>query len=112
VYRLFDPDSREVLFRRDVQFDERFPQMDSPSPASPSLPTPPTSSLEDSLSLEDDVHDAPPSSPPPDTQPFPKWARFTIEPIGSLVGDPLDSHHTRAQTSGASLLSHAILDDS
>ena len=25
VYRLFDPDSKDILFRRDVHFDEHYP---------------------------------------------------------------------------------------
>ena len=37
VYKLFDSNSREVLFRRDVQFDEHYPLMEPPSLASPSL---------------------------------------------------------------------------
>ena len=37
AYRLFDSDSREVLFWRNVQFDEHYPSMDPPSPTSSSL---------------------------------------------------------------------------
>ena len=33
AYRLFDPSSKDVLFRRDVQFDEHFKPISSPSPS-------------------------------------------------------------------------------
>ena len=45
VYRLFDSKSREVLFRRDVQFDERYPLMEPRSPTSPLLPSTSSSPL-------------------------------------------------------------------
>ena len=65
AYRLFDSDSREVLFGRDVQFDECDPLMEPPSPASPSLPITSSSPLQGYLPLEDDVDFATPPSPPP-----------------------------------------------
>ena len=38
AYRLFDPDSREVLFQRDVQFDESLPVVTTLPLAPTSLP--------------------------------------------------------------------------
>lgn len=108
---MFDLDSKEVLFQHDVQFDEHLPQMDSPSTTSPSLSNPPSSSLDDSLSLEDDADDDPPYPPPPGPHHFPRWSHVTIEVIGSLASDPIDTFHTHAQTFGTSILIHAILDD-
>ena len=65
AYRLFDSDSREVLFRWDVQFDELYPPMEPPSPASPSLLSTSSSPLQGYFSSEDDVGFDPPPSPPP-----------------------------------------------
>ena len=110
-YGLFDSNSREVFFRRDVQFDERYPPMEPPSPASPSLPST-SSSLQGYLSFEDDVDIvAPPFTPPPDVPQVPKWARDTVDAAGTLVGDPTDVRRTCSQTIGSGLLSHAISND-
>ena len=65
AYRLFYSDSREVLFQQDVQFDEHYPPMEPPSPASPSLLGTFSSPLQGYLSSEDDVDFDPPPSPPP-----------------------------------------------
>lgn len=85
--------------------------MDSPSTNSPSLSTPPSSSLEVSISLKDDATDDPPSPPPPATQHFPRLSHITIEAASSLAGDRIDTRHIDAHTFGTSILNHAILDD-
>lgn len=67
VYMLFDFYFKEVLFRRDVQFDEYLPIVDTLSPVSTPLPNPPTASLQDYFEDDfDDAADDPPSPPPPD----------------------------------------------
>ena len=72
AYRLFDPDSREVLFRRDVQFDESPPAVHS-SPPVPSSPSTTPSSLPDGFTDdEDDAHDDPTFPPPQDPPQMPK----------------------------------------
>ena len=112
MYRLFHSDSKEVLFWQDVQFDERYPPMEPPSPASPSLPNTSSSPLQGYLSSKDDVDfDTLASPPPPDVLRVPKWAHDIVDVAGPMARDPSNSHCTHAQTFGTGLLSHVILDD-
>ena len=57
--------------------------------------------------LEEDFDDGL-DEPPPHSPTRPQWARVTLEEAGPLVGDPTDTRRTRSQTSGISLLSHAV----
>lgn len=65
---MFDPDSREVLFRWDVQFDECLPAVDTLLPKSTSLTTTPSSLP---ISFQDDEDDdlGDPYLPPPQDPP-------------------------------------------
>ena len=65
AYRLFDPNSRDVLFWQDVKFDEGYPSMDPPSSSSSSLPYTSSTSLYDYSSFEEELHIDTPSPPPP-----------------------------------------------
>ena len=53
AYRLFDLDSREVLFQQDVQFDESPLVVHSLPPTPPSSPTTPSSFLDGFTDDED-----------------------------------------------------------
>ena len=65
VYKLFDPDSKDALFQRDVQFDEHYPSMDPSSLGSSSLPSTSSTPLHNYPSSEEDLDIDPPSPPPP-----------------------------------------------
>ena len=70
AYKLFDPDSKEFLFQRDVQFDES-PHVVYTSPLVPtSPPTTPSSFLDYFMDDHGDPHFPPPQDPPQ----MPKWA--------------------------------------
>ena len=79
AYRLFDSNFREALFQRDVEFDEHYPLMEPPSPASPSLPNTSSSPLEDYVSFEEDPNDDPPFPALLDFHQVPKWARAIVD---------------------------------
>ena len=64
AYRLFDPYSREVLFRWDVQFDESLPAVDTLPLESTSLTTTLSSSLVSFLDDDDDDLGDPHLPPP------------------------------------------------
>ena len=85
--------------------------MDPPSPTSSSLPSTSSTPQQDYASFEKDLDIDPPPPPLPDVSQVPKWAHDTLDVAGPMVGDPSNSRHTHAQTSGTGLLSHAILDD-
>ena len=111
AYRLFDPNSIEVLFRQDVQFDESLPVVDTLPLESTSLTTT-FSSFPVSFSNDEDDDLGDPHLPPPQDPPqMPKWARVTVEAAGSLVGDPFTSHHTWSHIASSNLLSHVICND-
>lgn len=98
-----DLETHEVFIERSVHFEER-------SVSLASLPPPPSSIVDsDASDLDDETPSTlirrvtplqgplvveEPRSPPP---PRPRWARQTLESIGSLVGDPLDTQRTRSQ---------------
>ena len=92
AYKLFDPNSRDVLFRRDVQFDEHYP----PYSASSSLPNTFFTPLQNYASFEEDLDINPPSPPPPVVPRVPKWARDTVDAAGPLAGDPIDACRTHS----------------
>ena len=64
AYRLFDLDSREVLFWQDVQFDESPPVVHSSPLKTPLAPTTPLSFLDGLMDDEDDDHGDPHLPPP------------------------------------------------
>ena len=66
AYKLFETDSRDVLFWRDVQFDEHYPLMDPQSSASSSLPNTSSTPLQDYASSKEDLAINPPLPPPLD----------------------------------------------
>ncbi len=63
---LFDPHSREVLFRQDVQFDESPPIVHFLAPETPLAPTTPSSCPLCFIDDEDDDHGNLDIAPPPD----------------------------------------------
>eukprot|EP00253_Pinus_taeda_P030703 PITA_30703 len=99
------PDSKNVIIRRDVKFDE------NKSAYEPSLAhVPPlyiSSTFEHISSLDDESEDdnpPPPSQEPPSAPSLPKWVQATRDAVGDLVGDPTDQRHTRSQFERASSL--------
>ena len=56
AYRLFDPSSKDVLFRRDVIFDEYFTSVSSPSPSSTYNVDYVTDHVDSFVDQEDDGH--------------------------------------------------------
>ena len=111
AYRLFDPNSIDVLFRQDVQFDERYPPMDPPSPSSSSLSSTSSTLLQDYASSKEYLDIDPPLPPPQNFFQVPKWAHDTVDAVGPLAGDPTDACRTHSQIVCSGLLSHAISDD-
>ncbi|KAH9292456.1 hypothetical protein KI387_042361 [Taxus chinensis] len=115
AYRLFDPTTKDVVFRRDVRVDETEAPLDHtvvlPSPLLPPAP------------VTDDDFDGPPDPDPvapAPVAPAPKWLRSTLAAAGDLAGDSRDLRRTRAETSGVvdhrpysgmALMSQAISND-
>ncbi|KAH9307124.1 hypothetical protein KI387_043796 [Taxus chinensis] len=112
AYRLFDPDTKDVVFRRDVRVDET----EAPLDHIVVLPSPlfsPTRATNDDFDGPLDVAPAP-------VAPTPKWLRFTLATTSDLAGDSRDLRRTRAETSGVfdhrpyssmALMSQAISND-
>jgi hypothetical protein len=121
-YRLLQPNSKEIIIRRDVQFNENILACE------PTLTYVPSSTCKPDLAVvsfsssllnntpsdissdtdSDDEHPPlPVSSPapaPPTTSQLPQWVRYTRESVGDLVGDPTDQRRTRFQLQRASSL--------
>ena len=122
-YRLLQPNSKEIIIRRDVQFNENILACEPNSayvPSSacePDLAVVPLSSSSDisSDTDSDDDHPPPPASPPapapPTTSQLPRWVRSTCESAGDLAGDPRDQRRTRSQFQRASSLLAQVSDN-
>ena len=81
---MFNPDSKEVLFQRDVHFDESLPVVHTPTPESTLLTT--TSSSFPAYFPDDEDGDLgdPHLPPPQDPLWMTKWARAIVEVARSL----------------------------
>ena len=121
-YRLLQPNSKGIIIRRDVQFNENILACEPNSTYVPPLACEPdlavvpfSSSLLNNTPSDissdtdsDDEHPSPPASPPtpspPTTSQLPRWVRSTRESAGDLAGDPIDQRQTRSQFQRASSL--------
>eukprot|EP01018_Ginkgo_biloba_P029061 Gb_03163 [translate_table: standard] len=111
AYRLLVLGTQEVIFRRNVQIEERsLAYVPSSSTSSPSSNL--SSFDEDNeLSnvqfqggqLDEFLPPAEPPHPAPTTCPLPKWVQTIRKETGTSVGDPSDTRRTRSETQEAHL---------
>ena len=100
VYNIFFPLSQKTFIDRSVQFKEEPMQEIELVKGDCSHPPLNDDVSDDSLSdfynyyIEDKYYDM---NSDHDSPISPKWADKTIQAVGDLVGDPLDSRNTRSQ---------------
>jgi hypothetical protein len=121
-YRLLQPNSKEIIIRRDVQFNENILACEPNSAYVPSLACDPDlvvvpfsssllnntpSDISSDTDSDDEHPPLPVSSPtptPPTTSQLPRWVCSTHESAGDLAGDPTDQRRTHSQFQRASSL--------
>ena len=101
-YRLLQPNSKGIIIRRDVRFNENVlackPYLAVVSFSYSLLDNTPSDISSDTNI--DDEHPPPPVSPPAPaplaTSQLPHWVHSTCEVAGDLAGDPRGQHQTRS----------------
>jgi hypothetical protein len=111
-YRLIDPSTNWLIIECNVQFEE-IPLHAPPVQHADTLVLPSVPDIRDDDSIHSDatysdsdskdfVHGVekvvqPDEEPTPELQQMPKWAQSTLQEVGVLAGNPLDSRRTRSQ---------------
>ena len=99
-YNIFDPSSQKTFIERSVQFEEepmqeiKLAQGECSNPPLHDDVSDDTSSYIYDYYIDDDYFDM---NSYHDSPIWPKWAEKTIQAVGDLVGDPLDSRTTISQ---------------